>query len=365
MVALDAAQVDRDLGFERGIDRFGQIVPQQDVFRRNGCVRLQFEYPMSIGLLQGDERAGCHLDAVVDGGRRRGRFRLEGHAVHDLFNPNRPTRSAARLPDRIAPSIVAGKPVFVQSPASRKFLQAVVAAGRLAFCPGVAAKVARRSRTICHGGSAVERSATAATSRHNCLASVSRGVSSRRSAALIVTDNRPGNVKSHSIVPFTIPVMGASSTGGSKRKCALTMARNCAGVVRSGTRAAAMLGGTARITSASPVATLSSRKSSVVTLSCARPSARSRCPNTTFALCWLRECSGGATKTSPSPSWAISGRQALPPATNVSRRIAPARHALASFGSMLSAASQSGRAKRWYSVPVHFTAAQTVFVGEG
>ena len=38
------------------------------------------------------------------------------------------------------------------------------APGRLAFCAGVAAKVARRSRTICHGGSALGRPATVATS---------------------------------------------------------------------------------------------------------------------------------------------------------------------------------------------------------
>src|SRR5207302_10608444 len=60
--------------------------------------------------------------------------------------------SAARLPERIAPSMVAGKPVFVQSPASRRLRQAVCAPGRRLSCAGVAAKVARRSRTICHGG---------------------------------------------------------------------------------------------------------------------------------------------------------------------------------------------------------------------
>src|SRR6266516_4115437 len=173
MVALDAAQVDRDLGFERGIDRLGQIMPQQDV-----------------------------------------------------FNPDRPTRSAARFPERIAPSMVAGKPVMVKSPASHRLLHAVVAAGRLAFSPGVAAKVARRSRTICHGGSALGRPATVATSCQSFCASISRGTSSKRSAALIVIDSRSAKVKSHSMVPFTTPVMGASPAGGSRRKWALTMARN-------------------------------------------------------------------------------------------------------------------------------------------
>src|SRR5262249_16098185 len=107
MVALDAAQVDRDLGFERGIDRFGQIVPQQDVFRRNRCVRLQFEYPMSIGLLQGDERAGCCLDAVVDSGRRPARFCLKGHAVpqttsqRNWLAESRYTAPWTLVPDRV------------------------------------------------------------------------------------------------------------------------------------------------------------------------------------------------------------------------------------------------------------------------
>ncbi len=63
------------------------------------------------------------------------------------------TRSAARFPDRTVPSMVAGNPVSVQSPARNRFFQAVTAPGRRAFCSGVASNVARRSRTICQGGS--------------------------------------------------------------------------------------------------------------------------------------------------------------------------------------------------------------------
>ena len=62
--------------------------------------------------------------------------------------------SAARLPERIAPSMVAGRPVSVQSPARTRLRHLVTAPGRMASCAGVAAKVARRSRTICQGGSA-------------------------------------------------------------------------------------------------------------------------------------------------------------------------------------------------------------------
>ena len=60
-------------------------------------------------------------------------------------------------PERIAPSMVAGRPVAVQSPARARLRQRVRAAGRLAFCSGVAAKVARRSLTICQGGSSARQ----------------------------------------------------------------------------------------------------------------------------------------------------------------------------------------------------------------
>ena len=49
--------------------------------------------------------------------------------------------------------MVAGNPVSVQSPARKRFLNDVAAFGRSAFCSGVASNVARRSRTICQGGS--------------------------------------------------------------------------------------------------------------------------------------------------------------------------------------------------------------------
>src|SRR4030088_1893366 len=60
------------------------------------------------------------------------------------------TRSAARFPDRTEPSMVAGNPVSVQSPARNKFFQAVDAPGRSAFCSGVASNVARRSPQLFH-----------------------------------------------------------------------------------------------------------------------------------------------------------------------------------------------------------------------
>jgi uncharacterized membrane protein YdcZ (DUF606 family) len=48
-------------------------------------------------------------------------------------------RSAARFPEHTALSIVAGKLVSVQSPASARLRRAVRTPGRRAFCSGVAA----------------------------------------------------------------------------------------------------------------------------------------------------------------------------------------------------------------------------------
>ena len=137
--------------------------------------------------------------------------------------------SAARLPERIAPSMVAGKPVSVQSPASARLRHAVCALGRFKSCSGVAAKVARRSRTICQGGSSSGNPVTLATSAQIVLARSSLGVSIKRSPALMVTDNRPGKAKIHSTVPLSTPRIGGCSGGGATRKCALTMARNSVG----------------------------------------------------------------------------------------------------------------------------------------
>ncbi len=50
MVALDAAQIDRDLGLELTCDRLVEIMTQQDVFRRDGGVGFQLEHPVPIAL---------------------------------------------------------------------------------------------------------------------------------------------------------------------------------------------------------------------------------------------------------------------------------------------------------------------------
>jgi hypothetical protein len=76
MIALIPTQIDGDLGFERGIDRLGQIVPQQDIFRRNSRVRFELKNPVSVGPLQREQRTRCRLDALVERRCRHGRLRL-------------------------------------------------------------------------------------------------------------------------------------------------------------------------------------------------------------------------------------------------------------------------------------------------
>ena len=123
MRALDAAQINGDLRFERGIDRLAEIVPQQHVFGRNGGVGLKLEYPMPVRPLAREQGIGRGGDRVLKSGRRV-RFAVGqmvqcvGHRAYRQFIVA--IKPAARSPDRIAPSMVAGRPVAVQSPASRR-----------------------------------------------------------------------------------------------------------------------------------------------------------------------------------------------------------------------------------------------------
>ena len=64
MLALDAAQIDRDLAFEFGIDGLAEIMAQQDIFGRDRRVGLEFEHPMAVRLLHLQQRIGCPLDGA-------------------------------------------------------------------------------------------------------------------------------------------------------------------------------------------------------------------------------------------------------------------------------------------------------------
>ena len=74
MRALDAAQIDGDLRFERGIDRLAEIVPQQHIFGRDGGIGLELEHPMPVGPLAREQSIGRRGDGAIERGSRR--FRL-------------------------------------------------------------------------------------------------------------------------------------------------------------------------------------------------------------------------------------------------------------------------------------------------
>ena len=165
VVALDAAEIDGDLALE---------LSDPPARRGNGGSRMY-----SAGMVASASSSkhqwpsACRSSKARRSPRRRGgrarqarRRSYRGRAAAIPFQmPKRhlscgsPRRAGSRCqrissaaavrPERIAPSMVAGRPVSVQSPASTRFANAVRAPGRRAASAGVAAKVARRSRTIC------------------------------------------------------------------------------------------------------------------------------------------------------------------------------------------------------------------------
>ncbi len=118
---------------------------QQDEFGRNGRIRLQLEPPMAVLVLAALQRISGAVDGDVQGraasqGIGQSFYLLPDQAAHcNTF--------AAVNPDLMAPSIVAGKPVAVQSPAKIRFSKSVVAEGRRTCCVKVAANVALFSRS--------------------------------------------------------------------------------------------------------------------------------------------------------------------------------------------------------------------------
>ncbi len=140
MVTLGAAQVSRDALIELGVDR-PEIVLQQDIFGGDRGVGLQLEYPVAVLMLQRQQRFDRSRDRSVEARRARHlvdhrRILLCGHSIHhgsarwhssigvgvcvvgdgSAFTTGARlrrecTRAAAAKPERIAPSIVAGKPV--------------------------------------------------------------------------------------------------------------------------------------------------------------------------------------------------------------------------------------------------------------
>ncbi len=71
MGALNPAQVIRDLGLKRGVDRLAEVVTKQHILGGNGGIGLQLEHPMSI-----------RLSATKQGARGRRDARLQGAGLN-------------------------------------------------------------------------------------------------------------------------------------------------------------------------------------------------------------------------------------------------------------------------------------------
>ena len=65
VITLDAAQIDRDLALDLGVERLAAEVAHQHVFGWDGGVGLELEHPMAVRLLAVDQRAGGPANAVL------------------------------------------------------------------------------------------------------------------------------------------------------------------------------------------------------------------------------------------------------------------------------------------------------------
>ena len=279
---------------------------------------------------------------------------------------------AAARPERTALSMVAGKPVSVQSPARTRLRHLVRAGARRRSASGVWAKVARRSLTIRIGGrSSGSRSSATAVSAQNRSAISSLGRSASSAAALTVRLTTSPRRNSHWAAPPTRPRNGRSSDmpgarrgGAGRRMWPLTMGRLSAGASRPGSRVPATVGGRA-ITTCSPgsTATEPSAKSSRVARSASKSIARRRWLKRTSAPASPSNSSAGSTKLAPSPSRAMNGRQAASPRPKVSLTTSHSRRAEASLGAVLSAATVSGSQNRSQSGSAGSSTSATVWSG--
>jgi len=185
------------------------------------------------------------------------------------------TVSAAFLPDRTAPSIVAGRPVSVQSPARTRFRQGVRAGGRRRVCSGVWANVARFSLTTRKGGISVPPRLNTCEISAQMRSAISSGGPSTASAALTVTETTSCRQNSHCAMPPTSPTIDGPAGGAPAiRKWTLRMARNSQGTTRSGSSEPQTPAGTARTTeSSSPTG-----NSAIAQVGCGHRSSSIRAP---------------------------------------------------------------------------------------
>ena len=72
MIALHPAQIDGDQALELEVGRLAAEVPEQDVFGGNGRVRLEFEAPVAVLALRGQQRLRGARNVKLEGlGRRQ------------------------------------------------------------------------------------------------------------------------------------------------------------------------------------------------------------------------------------------------------------------------------------------------------
>ena len=219
---------------------------QQHVFGRDGGVGLQLEHPVPVRLLAA--RAGRRGRAPP----RRSSCAGSGASGVSVGTAGKPRAGSGagetalrrrRMPDLIAPSIVAGKPVAVQSPASDEIARPERGRSR---GPGRRRSCARGGG---EGGAAFlhhphrRHRARRAAARRARPARRGRRFprprrSTRRLAALMVTETMPGLTKTHSAVPpISADEAGARRASASVRKCMLTIAWNASGATSPGSSA--------------------------------------------------------------------------------------------------------------------------------
>ena len=191
----------------------------------------------------------------------------------------------------------------------------------------------------------VGRPATVATSSHSVFARLSRGTSSNRSPALMVTDRRPGNANSHSTVPFTTPMMGASARRRIDAEMAVDDGAELGRHLSFGTISATTRRHRQDHRVAGAERDLVRRRNRAPQQCRRRTRWRAAWPNCTCALRSPRKRSAGSIKARPSRRARSTAGRPCPRPPGLANDGA-GRAALVSFGSVLSAARNSGRASR-------------------